>query len=66
MYDVFLFDKSLYKVKSRKYQGVFEVKSRVKTFVKFEELISTIGALASANMGDRDQVSVRVIAFPAG
>ena len=40
------------KVKSRKYQGVFEVKSRVKTWQVRGNLVSTIGALASPKMGD--------------
>ena len=47
-------------VKSRKYQGVFEVKSRVKTWQVRGNLVSTIGALASPKMGGRNQVSGRV------
>ena len=41
----------LYNAKSRKYQGVFEVKSLV-DMASSRNLVSTIGALASPKMGD--------------
>ena len=42
---------SVMQAKSRKYPGVFEVKSRVKTWQVRGILVSTIGALASPKMG---------------
>ena len=52
MYKVFAQTHCHYKAKSRKYQGVFKVKSRVKTWQVRGILVSTLGALASPKMGD--------------